>query len=173
MMKKETSLLVKLARDTIALYLKSGQRLLPDQDIVEEFNRPSGTFVSIKKRGQLRGCIGTFGPTTPNIAEEVVSNAISAATRDPRFPPIAESELDDLDISVDVLTSPEKVKSKEELDPKRYGLIVQSGHRKGLLLPDLEGVNTVEEQIAICRQKGGISPYDPVELFRFEVVRHR
>lgn len=168
-----SSPLVKLARDTIALYLKSGQRLIPGQNIIEEFSSPSGTFVSIKKEGRLRGCIGTFGPTKENIAEEVVSNAISAATKDPRFPPITESELDGLDISVDVLTSPEKVKSKEELDPKRYGLIVKSGYRRGLLLPDLEGVNTVEEQISICRQKGGIDPYEPIELFRFEVVRHR
>lgn len=172
-MKQGASSLVKLARDTITLYLKSGQRLMPELKIVEEFSSPSGTFVSIKKGGHLRGCIGTFGPTKENIAEEVVSNAISAATRDPRFPPITESELDELDISVDVLTSPEKVKGKEGLDPKRYGLIVQSGYRRGLLLPDLEGVNTVEEQIAICRQKGGIAPYEPVELLRFEVVRHR
>lgn len=172
-MRKTSSPLVKLAADTIELYVKSGRRLVPDKVITEEFKGESGTFVSIKKGGQLRGCIGTFAPTMPNIAEEVVSNAISAATRDPRFPPVTEPELDQLDISVDVLTPAEKVKGKEELDPKRYGLIVKSGYRRGLLLPDLEGIDTVEEQIAICRQKGGISPYDSVELFRFEVKRYR
>jgi len=130
-------------------------------------------LVSIHKFGELRGCIGTFEPTTKNVAEEVISNAISSATRDPRFPPIAPGELKDLEYSVDVLTSPEPVESQDKLDHKKYGVIVQSGYSRGLLLPDLEGVDSVEEQITICRQKAGIAPDEPVKLYRFEVKRYK
>jgi hypothetical protein len=107
------------------------------------------------------------------VADEIIVNAISAATRDPRFDPVREDELQELDISVDVLTEPEEIESKEQLDPKRYGAIVQRGIRRGLLLPDLEGVDTVREQIDICRQKGGITPSEPVKLYRFEVKRYK
>jgi hypothetical protein len=132
----------------------------------------AGVFVSLKKYGELRGCIGTFEPTRANVAEEIIANAISSATRDPRFPPVNTAELPHLSYSVDVLTKPEPVESQNELDPKRYGVIVESGGQRGLLLPDLEGVNTVEEQISICRQKGGILPHEPVKLYRFEVKRY-
>ena len=132
----------------------------------------AGVFVSIKKFGELRGCIGTFEPTRTNVAEEVIANAISSATRDPRFPPVNTAELPYLSYSVDVLTKPEPVKDLSQLDPKRYGVIVESGWRRGLLLPDLEGVNTVEEQISICRQKAGILPHEPIKLYRFEVRRY-
>ena len=106
-------------------------------------------------------------------AEEVITNAISSATRDPRFPPVTPDELSDLEYSVDVLTHPEPVKSEAELDPKRYGIIVESGKRKGLLLPDLEGVDTVARQIEICRSKAGIPSREPMKLYRFEVKRYR
>jgi len=131
----------------------------------------AGVFVSIKKHGQLRGCIGTFFPSTETIAHEIIANAEKSASLDPRFPPIAPSELASLTISVDVLTQPESC-TEEELNPALYGVIVQSGHRRGLLLPDLEGVDTVEEQVAIAKRKAGIPHGDPCDLRRFKVDRH-
>jgi AmmeMemoRadiSam system protein A len=165
--------LVQLARETIELYIKTGKILSPPSNLTDEMKGRAGTFVSIKKYGELRGCIGTFSPIQPNIAAEVIQNAISAATRDPRFPSVTPEELDVLYISVDVLTEPEKISSPDELDPKRYGVIVSKGWRKGLLLPDLEGVNTVEEQISIARRKAGILPEEEVELMRFKVIRYK
>jgi hypothetical protein len=120
----------------------------------------------------LRGCIGTFEPCWDNVAKETVDNAISSATRDPRFPPVALEELDDLTYSVDVLGQPEQVAGIDQLDVKRYGVIVEAGPRRGLLLPDLEGVDTPQQQIDICRQKAGIGPDEPVKLYRFEVKRY-
>lgn len=164
--------LAKLARETVETYVREGKVLKP-KELVPEMREKAGVFVSIHKLGDLRGCIGTFDPATENVAEEVVRNAISSATDDPRFNPVATDELADLDYSVDVLTSPEPVKSKEELDPKKYGIIVASGWRWGLLLPDLEGVDSVEQQISICRQKAGIEPNEPVQLYKFEVKRYK
>ncbi len=132
----------------------------------------AGAFVSIHKNGRLRGCIGTIAPTQDNVAEEIIYNAVSAASRDPRFNPIRPEELADLDVSVDVLGAPEDIDSPSELDVKRYGVIVSCGSRRGLLLPDLDGVDTVEEQIDIAREKGGIGQEEPYRLQRFEVVRH-
>ena len=132
----------------------------------------AGVFVSIHKDGKLRGCIGTFLPTRDSIAQEIISNAVSAATRDPRFDPVRPDELDRLEINVDVLSAPEKISGPEELDVKRYGVIVSSGGKRGLLLPDLDGVDTVDEQVDIARRKGGIREGEPVTLERFEVVRH-
>ena len=122
--------------------------------------------------GELRGCIGTIAATTDCIAEEIIQNAISASTKDPRFNPIAEEELPFLDISVDVLGDAEEIASPAELDVKRYGVIVTKGFRRGLLLPDLEGVDTVEDQISIAKRKAGIYPEEKVKLERFEVIRH-
>ncbi len=132
----------------------------------------AGAFVSIHKQGNLRGCIGTIAPTRSSLAEEIIYNAVSASTRDPRFRPIRPDELKWLEISVDVLGEPEDIDSEAELNVKRYGVIVTKGLRRGLLLPDLEGVDTVEEQVAIARQKAGIGPDEAVTLQRFEVVRH-
>jgi AmmeMemoRadiSam system protein A len=165
--------LVKLARDTIDTYVKTGNVISPPSELSDETKGMAGTFVSIKKHGELRGCIGTFSPTQPNIAAEVIQNAISAATRDPRFPPVTSEELDSLDISVDVLTEPEKIASPDELNPKKYGVIVTKGWRKGLLLPDIVDVETVEEQIYIAKRKAGISPDEKAELQRFEVKRYK
>ena len=131
-----------------------------------------GAFVSLHAHGQLRGCIGTTGPTTANVALEIVQNAISACSRDPRFHPVSVEELETLEYSVDVLGQPEPISSPAELDVKKYGVIVSSGGRRGLLLPDLDGVDTVEQQIDIARQKGGISSRERYTLERFEVVRH-
>ena len=163
--------LVRLAKETVESYVR--QRKIPKPDeLTPEMKERAGVFVSIKKFGQLRGCIGTFEPTKENVAEETIVNAISSATRDPRFPPVTTAELPHLSYSVDVLTKPELVEDQSQLDPKRYGVIVESGFRRGLLLPDLEGVDTVEQQIDICRQKAGIFPHEPIKLYRFEVRRY-
>jgi len=165
--------LVKLAKDTIDKFTLDGKTMDIPCPLPDEMEEKAGTFVSIKKKGELRGCIGTFQPTTDNVAAEVIQNAISAATRDPRFPPVRSDELDRLDYSVDVLSAPEKVQSKKELDPRKYGIIVVSGNRKGLLLPDLDGVDTVDDQISIASAKAGIYIGDDIELYRFEVRRYR
>ena len=128
--------------------------------------------MSIHRQGRLRGCIGTIAPTRSSLAEEIIHNAISAASRDPRFDPIRADELKWLEINVDVLGEPEAVASEADLDVKRYGVIVTKGHRRGLLLPDLEGVDTVRQQVEIARRKAGIGPKEKVSLERFEVVRH-
>lgn len=169
---KELHPIVKLAKEAVEAYIREGKVIKP-KELTPEMKGRAGVFVSIKKFGELRGCIGTFEPTKANIAEEIIANAISSATQDPRFPPVREDELKELEYSVDVLTKPEPVKDIKELDPKRYGVIVVRGWRKGLLLPDLEGVDTVEEQIDICRRKAGILPDEPIEIYRFEVKRYK
>jgi AmmeMemoRadiSam system protein A len=163
---------VQLAKDAVESYVREG--IVPEPgELAPEMTERAGVFVSLHRQGELRGCIGTFEPTRDNVAEEIIANAISSSTRDPRFPPVAVSELDELEYSVDILTEPEPVTDISQLDPKKYGIIVESGWRKGLLLPDLEGVDTVEEQIAICRLKAGISADEPVEIRRFEVRRFK
>jgi MEMO1 family protein len=164
--------IAKLAKQTVETFVKEGKVIQP-KDLTPEMKDKAGVFVSIHKQGDLRGCIGTFEPTTGSVAEEIVRNAISSSTEDPRFNPVTPDELEDLDYSVDVLSSPVPVDDKEHLDPKKHGIIVGSGWRRGLLLPDLEGVDTVEQQIDICRQKAGISPNEPVELYKFEVKRYK
>lgn len=165
---------VQLARKVLENYYYGRGDKNKLQGVPEEFaGRRAGVFVSLKKHGRLRGCIGTIAPTQNNIAEEIAENAISAAIRDPRFYPVNPEELPELDISVDILGDPEPVQGLDELDPHKYGVIVSAGGRRGLLLPDLEGIDTVEEQVAIARQKAGISPGEKVHLERFEVVRYR
>jgi AmmeMemoRadiSam system protein A len=165
--------LVKLAREAVELYIREGKVLqVRDEDLTPEMKEQAGVFVCLKIRGMLRGCIGTFEPTERDVAHEVIRNAVSAATCDPRFPATCIGELDTLEYSVDVLTPPERVDDRRELDPRRYGVIVRSGSRRGLLLPDLEGVDTVEYQISIAMQKAGIPPGTSVELSRFEVKRY-
>lgn len=165
--------LVKLAKDTVEQYIQRRKIIGPPAEPVPEMNAKAGVFVSLKKKGELRGCIGTVQSTTENVATEIIQNAISAATQDPRFPPVTKSELGALEYSVDVLTEPEKVKGKKDLDPKKYGVIVKSRDRKGLLLPDLEGVDTVDEQVSIASMKAGIYLGEDIELYRFEVKRYK
>jgi len=171
-MKQEVHPIVKLARHTVESYVREGKVPQPEA-LTPEMTERAGVFVSIHKHGELRGCIGTFEPTKANVAEEIIANAISSATRDPRFPPVAASELDDLEYNVDILTEPEPVNDQSQLDAKQYGVIVQSGFRRGLLLPDLEGVDTVDRQIEICRLKAGIAAGEPVTLYRFQVRRFK
>ncbi len=164
---------VKLARASAEYFVKNGRTMeIPDWVPDELLNKKSGAFVSVHKFGSLRGCIGTISSTQKNLALEIIQNAVSAVSADPRFDSVKEDELDYLDINVDVLGDAEKIKSEAELDVKKYGVIVQSGYKRGLLLPDLDGVDTVEQQISIARRKGGIAPGEKIDLFRFEVVRH-
>ncbi|MBD5449573.1 MAG: AmmeMemoRadiSam system protein A [Lachnospiraceae bacterium] len=164
---------VQLARKTIEAYVRTGKKIkVPDGLPQEMYERQAGTFVSIKENGNLRGCIGTIQAVQESIAEEIINNAISAASRDPRFFPIEAWELDKLTITVDVLGETERIDSPNQLDVQRYGVIVTKGYKRGLLLPNLDGVDTVGEQIAIAKDKAGISAQEEVELERFEVVRH-
>lgn len=170
---KDSSIYVKLARNTIIEYIKNHSVLeVPDNLPEELLNKQSGVFVSIHKFGSLRGCIGTFLPTTDNIASEIIRNAISAATNDYRFPPIVIDELEWLEINVDVLSEPKPVTNMNILDPKKYGIIVRNEEKSGLLLPDLDGVDTVEEQLRIAKKKAGILDSDEYEIEYFEVTRY-
>ena len=164
---------VRLARETIDRYVSGHEwNRIPEWAAPEMKSRRAGVFVSIHEDGRLRGCIGTILPVRSCIAEEIIHNAVSAAVHDPRFDPIRPDELDRLEINVDVLSEPERIESKADLDVKRYGVIVSSGPKRGLLLPDLDGVDTVDEQVAIAMKKGGISSRDRITLERFEVIRH-
>jgi len=166
---------VRLARKTLEEYLIKGQKISPPPVVPEKFRKKAGVFVSLHKKGKLRGCIGTFLPTRENIAEEIIENAISAATKDPRFPPVEPEELKDIDISVDILSLPEPVNSLSELNPKKYGVIVSKGWQRGLLLPDLEGVDTVEYQLEIAKQKAGLYgiPVEELNIQKFTVKRYK
>ncbi len=165
--------LVELAKKSVEKYIREGKIIDLPQQLTPEMSEKAGVFVCIKKGEQLRGCVGTFVSTKECVASEIISNAISASTRDPRFESVKENELEDLNYTVDVLSCPEKVNRISELDPKKYGVIVVSGFRKGLLLPDLEGVDTVEEQLRIAKMKAGIQPQEEVEIYRFEVKRYK
>lgn len=165
---------VRLAHNTVEAYVRTGKRPAVPEDLSKEmYELCAGVFVSIKKQGKLRGCIGTIAPVYGSIAQEIIENAVSASSRDPRFSPIEPEELKYLTLSVDVLGEAERITSAAELDVKRYGVIVTKGSKRGLLLPNLEGVDTVADQIAIAKQKAGIREDDEdVELERFEVTRH-
>lgn len=162
----------RLARHAAEYYVKNKKDIdIPADLSGEMLSNKAGVFVSVKKRGALRGCIGTIQPVADNIALEIIRNARSAVSADPRFSPVSESELGLLTYSVDILGSPE-VTDFAGLDPYKYGVIVTSGHKRGLLLPNLEGVDTAEEQVRIAREKAGISAGESCTLERFEVIRH-
>lgn len=165
---------VTLAHASVEHFVREGTPLPRPEDLPEEMlTQRAGVFVSLHEHGRLRGCIGTIGPVTPCIADEIIRNGISACSEDPRFDPVRPNELDQLEISVDVLGEPQDIASTDELDPQRYGVIVSNGGRRGLLLPMLDGVDTVAEQVEIAMRKGGIGPHEPGTTFqRFEVVRH-
>ena len=164
---------VRLAREAVEAYVLKREVLDIPAGLPEEMlSKQAGTFVSIHEHGELRGCIGTIGPTRSSIAEEIIGNAISASTRDPRFPAIKPDELPWLEINVDVLGEAEDIDSEDELDVKRYGVIVSCGRRRGLLLPDLDGIDTPRQQVEIAMKKGGIHKFEKYKLQRFEVIRH-
>ena len=172
-MEKDKDLYIRLARETINTYINNHILMdIPDYVSDEMINNKAGVFVSIHKEGKLRGCIGTIKSTQDNIASEIIHNAINAAIRDYRFEPITKDELDELDINVDVLSDSEPIESKDELDVRKYGVIVYNSNKRGLLLPNLDGVDTVEEQIQIALNKAGISKDEEFYMERFEVIRH-
>ena len=179
---------VELAKASLKSYVETGEMIalspdggvsagvrrlpFPDCGVKALLNERAGAFVSIKKNGELRGCIGTISAVRDNLAQEIIENAISACSRDPRFEPVAVDELPELTLSVDVLSDAEPVESKTQLDVSRYGVIVSRGYRRGLLLPNLEGVDSVEYQLRIALSKAGIRPDEKYSIERFEVVRH-
>lgn len=183
---------ILLAKQAVENYVQKGKIISPPENLPEEFlNRKAGTFVTIEKNDELRGCIGTYLATRKNIAEEIIHNAITAATEDYRFGPIQKEELPEFSYTVYILSKPELIKNLKELDPKKYGIIVKTvpiispdktdvvfnGHfpyKSGLLLPDLEGVNTVEKQILIACQKAGIDPrIEKIIIYRFTVEKYQ
>lgn len=171
-MTEKESIYTEIARRSLESRVKGEKFSLP-RDLPPELKLPGAAFVSLKKGGLLRGCIGTIVPTKRTLAEEIAANAVSAGLHDPRFPPVSARELKDLTYSVDVLSEPEKVEDPSMLDPQRYGVIVRRGRRSGLLLPALEGITTVEQQLEIAREKAGILPDEDVEIYRFEVKRYK
>jgi len=167
-----------LAKKAVKNYLENDLVIEPPKNLPENFYKDrAGVFVTIEKDKKLRGCIGTYLPTKENIAEEIISNAIAAATQDYRFASITPEELDNLTFTVSLLSEPEPIENFDKLDPKKYGLIVKcldSPHKCGLLLPDLEEVDKPEQQFSICCAKGGIDPMqDTVALFRFKVEKYK
>jgi AmmeMemoRadiSam system protein A len=163
--------IVSLARHAVQTLVHGDPVGVPESLAGAEYPARAGAFVSLHRGGMLRGCIGTIEPTRPTLAEEVVANAVRAASEDPRFQPLGADELDDLEINVDVLHEPEKC-SLSALNPADYGVIVTHGNQRGLLLPDLEGVDTVDQQVSIARRKGGIPAEAACELQRFKVDRY-
>lgn len=170
--KVNESIPVRIARKAIEVYLKD-EKVVPLQELPVFESEPAGCFVSLHAHGVLRGCIGTVLPTKKTVTAEIVANAISACSQDPRFDAVRANELDSVEISVDILSKPELVESSDDLDPKKYGVIITSGVRKGLLLPDLDGVESVYDQMAIARRKGGIEATDKFEIQRFTVTRYK
>ena len=169
---------IKLAKETIKEYLQTGEFIEVPADVPKDFlEKRAGVFICFKVGGKLRGCIGTFMPTRMNLAQEIIQNTISAATQDPRFLPIRATELKKIKITIDILSEPIEIQDEEinQLDAKKFGIVVKSedGFRTGLLLPDLEGVETVEEQISIACQKAGIDHYEEnFSVYKFTVERH-
>jgi len=162
-----------LARKSLEHIIGTGEKLSIPNGLPKEMTAiKAGVFVSLHKNGRLRGCIGTIAPTTNSVAEEIIQNAISAGLSDTRFDPVTEAELPYIDYKVDVLSAPEPISDASELDVNRYGVIVVSGTKRGLLLPNLDGIDTVEEQLRIAKHKAGIDDTETIKLERFEVIRH-
>ena len=164
--------LLNLAKCSVEEYVERGRMLPPPTEVPQSFLKDGAVFVSIYKSGMLRGCIGSLNSVTPSIANEVMQMAVRAATHDPRFPPVERDDLNSLTYSIDILSAMEKNQDLKQLDPTQYGVVVCSGEKRGVLLPNLHGVDTVEQQVAIAMEKGGIKEGEPVELFRFHVTRY-
>lgn len=164
---------LNLARQAVEHYVRTGTLLRPPTPPPGGLSEPAPAFVSLRVGEALRGCIGTLVATKPTLAEEIIANAVAAAVNDPRFPPVTSRELPALSYEVDIVSPLTPIASKEDLDPERYGVVVESGRRRGVLLPALVGVTTTEQQIAIASSKAGIAPDEPVMLYRFTVQRFR
>ena len=173
---------LELGFDPVKLARESLKNCLSDDEVSVEkpegLDLKAGCFVSLKTRSEnsLRGCIGTIEPTRDNVYEEIINNAYNAAFCDPRFPELQEEELNNIIISVDIMMPAEPINDIEELDSEKYGVILERGNKRGLLLPDLEGVDTVKDQISIAARKAGISYNkvfaDGTNIYRFEVIRY-
>ncbi len=163
----------QLAKKSIKHYLATGKVLKVPRIMEKAYQKKAGVFVSLHKNSELRGCIGTYLPTKENLALEIINNAIAAAFDDVRFEPLKKEETGNLEINVDVLSEMEKVKKLDELDPKKYGIFIKSFGSSTLLLPDIEGVGSIDEQLLIARQKAGISKNEPIEIYKFTVKRFK
>ncbi len=164
-----------LAKKAIETYIEKGEVLAVPKDLPAEFNKRAGVFVTLLKKGLLRGCIGTCLPTKANIAEEIIANAIAAATKDWRFPPLCQEELPALSYEVSILEPPRLIRSLTELDPKKFGIIIrgQSSGKSALLLPNLDGINTPQKQLSICLQKAGIDPsQEKITIYKFRTKQY-
>ena len=165
--------IVRLAKEAVEACIRSGQTLSTPDELSGQMKERAGVFVCLKRQGKLRGCIGTISPVTECVATEIIRNAACASTEDPRFPAVEVHELKDIVYSVDVLCAPEPVNDIAQLDPKKYGVIVSRGGRRGLLLPNLEGVDTVADQLRIACSKAGIAEgAEDLRVERFEVKRY-
>ncbi len=166
---------VRIARKSLETWIAHKRELRVDElgENTLMTQKSAGVFVSLKKHGELRGCIGTIYPQKTLLVEEIIQNAISAGCYDPRFSPLTKEEMTDLVYSVDILSEPEEVEDKSKLDPSMYGVIVAKDHKKGLLLPNLEGIDSVEEQLNVALRKAGIHPWESYQIFRFKVERYQ
>ncbi|MGM0548123.1 MAG: AmmeMemoRadiSam system protein A [Bacillota bacterium] len=170
----EKKVILYLARKAVEKYIISGEELeINEKQLPEILKKEAGVFVTLKKDGNLRGCMGTFRPVQKNAAYEIISNAMTAAENDPRFPELRKEELTEISISVDILSEPELVNDQEQLDPQKYGILVKGGHQTGLLLPNLEGIDTVEKQLDIAKRKAGLKGSTEVDIYRFTVSRFK
>ena len=165
--------LVKLAIRSVEHFIETGKLLPCPEPLPKDLNQNAGTFVSIKKKGELRGCIGTITPKYKNLAEEIIQNAVRAANKDPRFDPVEKIEMPGLIFSVDVLTPLEKIGNLKRHDVKKFGLVVRGKGKQGLLLPDLDIIKSADQQLKVCLKKGEFKENDTYELFRFEVKRFK
>lgn len=167
--------IVSLAKKAVEEYISGGKIIIPPKPVPRLLNRRAGVFVTIENHGRLRGCIGTYRPTKENLAREIIDNAISAAVNDYRFAGIKKDELGDLTYTVYVLSLPEEISDKSGLNPARYGVIVKGAisNRTGLLLPGLDGINKIDEQVSIAVQKAGIDlKNEDIILYRFTVDKY-
>ncbi len=164
---------ISLATNSIRHYLVSGFPLLCPEPLGDEFKQRKGVFVSLKRNGQLRGCIGSLRPQHENLADEIIHNALKAATQDPRFDSISLQELPEIAVSIDVLSPLEKIDDPALLDCREYGLSVHHQDKQGVLLPNLDGIDTVQDQLRVCLKKAGIDAAAPYEMHRFQVQRYR
>jgi AmmeMemoRadiSam system protein A len=162
-----------LARAAVERFVLEGRRAEPPPDVPPELREPRGVFVTLRTSGRLRGCIGTLAPACAAVAQEIIACGIAAAARDPRFPPVRAEELAALEYEVDIITDLEPVAGVADLDPGTYGVVVEAAGRRGVLLPDLEGVHDAPHQVRVARAKAGLPPEAPVSLYRFRVRRFR
>lgn len=164
---------LRLARQAVEQHVLTQVLLTPPDNPAARLKEPGAAFVTLRVGKTLRGCIGTLHPIKPTLANEIIANAVAAATSDPRFPPVAAEELAGLFYEVDIMGPLEAANGEVDLDPEQYGVVVEAGSRRGVLLPAIEGVTSARQQVAIARAKALIRPNEAVTLYRFIVTRFR